>query len=138
MYWTDWGKKPKIEKANMDGTSRFALVEDGLYWPNGLTIDYHGSRIYWADAYYDKIESCDLYGASRRIEFQGKNIHPFSLSFSNGFVYWSDVSSQSVQKLNITNGVSVPYVKHLTQPYGVFMYDPASYKKGRPNYYTFY
>ncbi|XP_031572412.1 low-density lipoprotein receptor-related protein 6-like isoform X2 [Actinia tenebrosa] len=129
MYWTDWGRKPKIEKANMDGTSRFTLVEDGLHWPNGLTIDYHGSRIYWADAFHDKIESCDLFGANRRIEFQSQNIHPFSLAFSDGYVYWSDVRSQSVQKLNTTTGVSVPYVKHLSRPYGVFVYDPASYTK---------
>jgi hypothetical protein len=131
MYWTDWGIKPKIEKANMDGTSRWTLVEKNLKWPNGLTIDNKGSRIYWADARNDKIESCDLLGGSRRDVYRGQNIHPFSLAFSEGYVYWSDVKSQSVQKLNIASGVSVPYVKHLSRPYGVFVYDPIIYKKGK-------
>lgn len=133
MYWTDWGKNPKIEKANMDGTSRFTLVENGLYWPNALAIDYHGNRLYWADASLNKIESCDLFGANRRIVYQGENIQPFGLAFSEGYVYWSDTISQSIQKLNTKTGVSVQFVKHLSpRPYGVYMHDPGTYKKGRP------
>jgi len=40
MYWTDWGDNPKIERANLDGSERTALLsrEHGLVWPNGLAI----------------------------------------------------------------------------------------------------
>ena len=38
MYWTDWGLKPSIEKAGMDGTQRKVIIDSGIYWPNGLTI----------------------------------------------------------------------------------------------------
>lgn len=38
MYWTDWGKEPKIERANLDGTNRQALIVQNIVWPNGLTI----------------------------------------------------------------------------------------------------
>ena len=51
MFWTDWNRdEPRIEKANMDGTERWALVTEGLGLPNGLTIDYHSSQVCWADA----------------------------------------------------------------------------------------
>ena len=52
MYWTDWGEIPKIERAGMDGKprSRQVIVQENIYWPNGLTLDYDISKIYWADA----------------------------------------------------------------------------------------
>ena len=30
MYWTDWGAQPKIEKANMDGSNRKAIISSHL------------------------------------------------------------------------------------------------------------
>ena len=50
MYWTDWGNRPRIERADMDGKNRVTIVSDKLGWPNGLTIDRPSSRIIWADA----------------------------------------------------------------------------------------
>ena len=48
----------KIERINTDGTNRVVLIQSGLQWPNGLTHD--GKYLYWADAYFDKIEMSDL------------------------------------------------------------------------------
>lgn len=39
MFWTDWGKKPRIERADMDGGNRVVLIIDGIKWPNGLSLD---------------------------------------------------------------------------------------------------
>ena len=39
MFWTDWGKRGRIERADMDGGNRMVLTQDGVVWPNGLTID---------------------------------------------------------------------------------------------------
>ena len=56
MYWTDWGEKPKIERANLDGMERLVLLNTSLGWPNGLAIDYEAGKLYWGDAKTDKIE----------------------------------------------------------------------------------
>lgn len=48
MYWTEWGGKPKIDRAAMDGTGRITLVAD-VGRANGLTIDYAERRLYWTD-----------------------------------------------------------------------------------------
>ena len=50
MFWTDWGKNARIERADMDGGNRRTIVSEGLKWPNGLTIDRPVNRIIWADA----------------------------------------------------------------------------------------
>jgi low density lipoprotein receptor-related protein 5/6 len=46
MFWTDWGEVPKIERASMDGDSvtRTVVVNENIFWPNGLTIDYEAKR----------------------------------------------------------------------------------------------
>lgn len=56
MYWTDWGKVPKIERADLDGMERVVMVNTSLGWPNGLALDYDERKIYWGDAKTDKIE----------------------------------------------------------------------------------
>lgn len=60
MYWTDWGKTAKIERASMDGTNRKTIITGELVWPNGLVIDEERKILYWADAKLDKIETSDL------------------------------------------------------------------------------
>lgn len=51
MFWTDWGEVPKIERAGMNGdlSTRKVIVSENIYWPNGLTIDFHTKQIYWVD-----------------------------------------------------------------------------------------
>ena len=50
MYWSDWGEKPYIRRATMNGYEPKAIILSNLGWPNGLTVDMIESRIYWADA----------------------------------------------------------------------------------------
>lgn len=44
LFWTDWGKEPKIERAGLDGSARRVLVSEGLQWPNGLALDLLARR----------------------------------------------------------------------------------------------
>lgn len=50
LFWTDWGRIPKIERATMAGNQRKTIVTSDLGWPNGLSVDYDEDMIYWADA----------------------------------------------------------------------------------------
>lgn len=50
----------------MDGSDRRAIISDGIFWPNGLTIDYSAGRIFWADAKHHVIESSHFDGSDRK------------------------------------------------------------------------
>ena len=32
MFWSDWGRKPRIERAWMDGTNREIIIDTELVW----------------------------------------------------------------------------------------------------------
>ncbi len=52
------------------------LYDRLLQWPNGLSIDYSGDgrgRIYWCDAFNDRIESVDLNGENRQVRGEAKS-----------------------------------------------------------------
>lgn len=63
---TTAGPNPKIERAYMDGSERKVIATEGVFWPNGLAIDYPAGKIYWADAKHHVIESCHYDGSNRK------------------------------------------------------------------------
>jgi low density lipoprotein-related protein 2 len=102
IFWTDWGKWPRIERANMDGFNRTAIVTTKLYWPNGLAIDLNKQRLYFVDAHLDYIESCD-YNGQRRTQVLANDLmihHPHGLSFFENNLYWVDRGHKSLIKMN--------------------------------------
>ena len=125
MYWGDWNSPAKIEVANMDGTGRGIPVQGGgLTWPNGLSIDYHARKLYWADASKDVIECVAFDGTNRTIIVQGL-IHPFGLDIHNGFIYWTDWTSQSIQRASISDPSSVAVLRSgLNGLMEIRVYDP--------------
>ena len=38
MYWSDWGVRPKIERASLDASDRIVVISENILWPNGLTL----------------------------------------------------------------------------------------------------
>lgn len=74
MYWTDWGKFPRIERAYMTGEKRMDLVNTRLRWPNGLTLDTVYNKLYWVDAYEDNVEVINLITLKRKVILNKKFI----------------------------------------------------------------
>jgi len=102
IFWTDWGKRPRIERANLDGANRTVLISTKLYWPNGLTLDLVKERVYFADAHLDYIESCDYFGG-KRVQIFANSLalhHPHGLSFFEHSIYWVDRGHQRLVKIN--------------------------------------
>jgi len=76
MFWTDWGRYPKIERAGLDGSNRTIIAETNLTFPNGLALDYENQLIYWVDAGESVIEYADFEG---KYDITDKHValHPF-------------------------------------------------------------
>ncbi|XP_048242332.1 low-density lipoprotein receptor-related protein 6-like isoform X1 [Haliotis rufescens] len=106
MYWTDWGENPKIERAGMDGSkwSRTEIIKENIFWPNGLTLDYDDSKIYWADAKLSFIHRCDFDGSNRQEVIAGELPHPFALTLYEKTLYWTDWQTRSIHKCNKLTG----------------------------------
>ncbi|CAH1786568.1 unnamed protein product [Owenia fusiformis] len=114
IFWTDWGENPapKIERSTMDGRERHTIADRSLFWPNGLTIDYASSKIYWADAKHHVIECAHLDGTNRRVVIDQGLPHPFALTIFEDELYWTDWHTKSIYKANKFHGNSKETVRN--------------------------
>ncbi|CAL4228679.1 unnamed protein product, partial [Meganyctiphanes norvegica] len=109
LFWTDWGgnnsnnNKSKIERSYLDGSERKILVNTDIGWPNGLTIDYKGERIYWNDANRDTIETSDLNGNNRAVLVR-RVPRPFGLTQLGPYIYWTDWEKMSIERADKNSG----------------------------------
>ncbi|RXM28137.1 Low-density lipoprotein receptor-related protein 2 [Acipenser ruthenus] len=133
MFWTDWGRNPRIEKASMDGKMRTAIISSKLYWPNGLTIDYPNKLLYFADAYLDFIDYCDYNGKNRKQVLAGDLVlqHPHALTIFEDYVYWTDRYISRVIRANKWHGENQTVMMYnVPQPMGVVAVHPARQPAG--------
>lgn len=104
VFWTDWGPTPKLERSYMDGSDRKVVITEGIFWPNGLTIDFPGRKIYWADAKHHVIECSNFDGGDRRKVLSTHLPHPFALTIFEDQIYWTDWSTKSISTANKVTG----------------------------------
>ncbi|XP_070514346.1 very low-density lipoprotein receptor isoform X1 [Cardiocondyla obscurior] len=129
MFWTDWSDEARIERAGMDGTHRSVIVDSDVKWPNGLTLDLIGKRVYWVDAKLNIIGSCNYDGTGRRtILYSPESLrHPFSITTFEDYVYWTDWDKETIFKANKFTGKEVEPVtsiRTLQHPMVVHVYHP--------------
>lgn len=105
MFWSDWGtKKPKIERAAMDGSMRKQIITQNIIWPNGLAIDHTQNRIYWADGGLKLIEYANFDGSGRKTLIGTDLPHPFGLELFGNYIYWTDWEELTIQSANKNTG----------------------------------
>lgn len=134
VIWTDWGENPKIERASMDGDpiTRMILVNDRIFWPNGLTVDLENKLIYWVDGNLLILDVMNLDGSNRRNVV--KNLqhltYPYSVTYFNGMLFWSDWNSGSVNSYNINTTETKEVVDTADVPITVHVWDPSLQPSG--------
>ncbi|XP_049827409.1 vitellogenin receptor-like isoform X1 [Schistocerca gregaria] len=126
MFWSDWGKNPKIATAGMDGSSPRAFVV-GVHWPNGITIDIGNERLYWVDAKLKSIESVNLDGSDRRVILETAVKHPFSIAVFENTLYWSDWEDRQIASCHKFTGKNYRVILRSLKShiYGIKVYHPA-------------
>ena len=125
---------PKIETANMDGSSRRILVKRALYWPSGLTLDEANNRLYWVDSYLQIFEYYDFkrHTVTTVIKDGYKLPYPFGLTLLESHLYWTDWSSRVVyraEQKTLSNRTVV--VSGLGQPMDIHAYDRSKLLPGK-------
>ena len=104
MYWSVWdsfNKPSEIFKGGMDGSSPSTVVnKEHVRNPVSLVIDFHSSRLYWADLFAKKIQSSDLDGADITTVFELSS-EPMGLAIVNQKLFWSLLESNILQSGNM-------------------------------------
>ena len=90
IYWTDWGQRPRIERARLDGSQREVFINSSIQNPFSLAIDYDTNELYWCDQSLNKIVRVDIATKSSCIIVRNVT-DAMSLAVSGDYVYWIDV-----------------------------------------------
>uniref|UniRef100_A0A4W2GWF9 LDL receptor related protein 2 n=1 Tax=Bos indicus x Bos taurus TaxID=30522 RepID=A0A4W2GWF9_BOBOX len=91
IFFSVWYRPAKILRAWADGSNILPIVNTTLGWPSGLSIDWSSSRLYWVDAFFDKIEHSKLDGSDRKALTNVHQLtHPFGLAVSQDYIYVTD------------------------------------------------
>ena len=107
-YWTEGIPETpaKIRCADLDGTNIQDIITAGLEYPNGITLDVTGGKIYWTQSRADQNT-----GRIRCAELDGTNIQDLVsglarpadivLDVENGKMYWIDTGANKIQCANL-------------------------------------
>ncbi len=128
LFYADWGSRPGLFRANMDGTSVSAIASQRVKWINGVAVDRTLDRVFWTDANHDRIESARLDGSDRRLILEGVS-HPVFISVFEDTLYWSDWGNREVLACDKFTGRNVTrlYRAPFEYPTGLTVYHPLLY-----------
>ncbi|XP_013410893.1 low-density lipoprotein receptor-related protein 6 [Lingula anatina] len=95
IYWTDIGLR-KLSRAFMNGSALEHIVEFGLMFPEGMSVDWVAKNVYWADTGTNRIEVARLDGTSRKVLVWNNLDSPRALALdpANSHMYWTEWSSE--------------------------------------------
>lgn len=123
LYWSEWfhqevANNAKIERATMTGKNREVIVERDIVWPNGITLDKAAGRLFWCDAFLDRIESVNLDGSNRTVVIENSPYlqHSYSIALYGEFIFWTDARQSGVVKAERNNGTVIDVTTLAGQP----------------------
>ncbi|XP_066267549.1 low-density lipoprotein receptor-related protein 6-like [Branchiostoma lanceolatum] len=120
IFWSDWGREPKIERATLSGQDRTVLVNNNIQRPHGMAIDYVRNRLYWADSELDIIGSLDLDGGTQSVYHYSPGTKYYDIAFDGMGIL---ATEQLGHKLHvIVEGDDVIEAQLSAEPHGVGFY----------------
>ncbi|XKL62898.1 hypothetical protein PGB90_002731 [Kerria lacca] len=136
MFWSDWGESPKIERGSMNGDSslRKVIISEGLFWPNGITLDVHSKKVYWVDGKLKVLEVTDYNGLNRKKLAEKTGLsNPFAVSAAEDKIYWSDWTTFAIYFIDTKGINSSSQLIHFA---GTAIFDVKVYEAKRQPYIT--
>ncbi|CAF0957368.1 unnamed protein product [Adineta ricciae] len=105
LFWSDIGSYPSIRRSTLTGRQVTYVITTNIRWPNGLTVDFDDDRIYWADAWFDRIERASFDGTNR--EVIATVVHPFAITVHGHYIYWTDWNLRGIYRAEKYTGANM-------------------------------
>ncbi|KAH7728726.1 Protein F14B4.1 [Aphelenchoides avenae] len=137
LFGSDWGSSPFIYKAAADGSLFKKIVQNSIVWPNALAVDQYANRLYWADAFLDSIQSCDLDGHNRHTILSEPGVvpHVFSMVVVDDSLYWTDWTHRAILRGSKHSGLNATVIAQTALlPYGLKAYHSSVQPKPEVDY----
>ena len=137
LYFADSGRKPKIERARLDGSKRKTLfIFDSNLVPNGLALDETRNKLYCAGtdlAGYGVIGVITLSDLNITFIFQRTaGYRPFGLDIFEEHVYWTDLGKKALLRINKSSGTGMEVIiTGLNKPKGLKILQRGQERLGR-------
>ncbi|KAF5890990.1 low-density lipoprotein receptor-related protein 1B-like, partial [Clarias magur] len=128
LFFSDYGSVAKLERCDLDGSSRNRIVDTGTEQPTALTLDLIKKLVYWADVYLDYIAVVDYDGGNRHTIIRGNSVsHLHGLALFEDFLFAacsepSRGSAVDVLRINRFNGSDTHTLLTLQSLKGVRVY----------------
>ncbi|EGT52118.1 hypothetical protein CAEBREN_22936 [Caenorhabditis brenneri] len=135
VIWIDSHQRfHRIMMAHMDGSQARILLDNKLEVPSALGIDYVRHDVYFGDIERRLIERVNIDTKERKVVISNGVHHPFDMAYFNGFLYWSDMGSETLKVQEMTHHHSSPHVIHSFNrfPYGIAI-NHSLYQTGPPS-----
>lgn len=114
LYWSR-SVFGEINRCNLDGSAAERIIQDypptgevvpagpqlGNFAPSSLAIDAAGGKVYWVNAFIDRIERSNLDGTGRETLTVGAGAVSIDLHTASGKIYWSNTAADKIQRSNL-------------------------------------
>ncbi|CAG2242217.1 LRP5_6 [Mytilus edulis] len=134
LFFSDWGSQPRIERCRMDGGERTIIINSDIIWPNGMTIDHIGKRLYWIDGSLNQIKSTRFDGTDTYTIIKNADVlpKPYDLVVYGSYVYWSNWQYRTICRVNKYTGQEFSVVvKYIRSPMGIQVFADEVQPKGK-------
>ena len=100
MFWTTWDSNGTLNRAGMDGANPVILTT-GLSFSEGITIDFHKSRLYWTCGGFgqdNKIESSDMDGTDMKTVLElPEDSWPWGIILFEDRIFWTNYITRKLE-----------------------------------------
>jgi hypothetical protein len=112
LFFANWGAHPKLERADLDGSSRSRLIFHKIVYPRGISLDYANEQVYWTDSYLNHIQRIDYDGKNRISITEGSPVDSIlELSVFGNWLYLTDGSKNHVVRIDKHNGTRIEVIR---------------------------
>ncbi|GAB1601944.1 Hypothetical predicted protein [Argonauta hians] len=135
LFWTDMGKKAKLQRSTLSGQYQSTLIDRMLKYPVALAVDHFENRLYILDSGLRRLMSCDLTGDNIVIVHEfSSNKELFGLDIYRDFAFVSELNEFSLYAVSLLSGEIVYNTTLQHQPQGVLTCGPWKQTSKRSQY----